>query len=267
MKNRIFITIMKLNDINEEKDKIAHIIRSTIKEMYGVNGYKSIIETMNKECTKSEQEIITNYKLFEDMIEVIFGKVGVQKILEPIKYQIEKLEMSNLKSNNKKQKKLRILIAEDDEHILGIYKEWMNLKNRDVITATDGIKCLKIYKKEYEYAKTNNSNNCFDIVILDHIMPNMTGVDTAVEILKINPKQRIIFASGHVNKILLESVTKCDKVFEIIRKPFLLKTLDEIIENSTLLNKFNEINSDQNLKTYLEKYSKAIEILNQIKIR
>lgn len=246
---------------------IAKIIYSTLVELYGINGYKSIIDIMTKECGKQEQDIITDYNLFEEMVEVIFGKTGNNKILEPIKYQISKLNEKEIETEMKrfhKHDKMRLLIAEDDPRILELYRDWLKMAHHDVITATDGQKCLNIYKKEYEYARINNLKKCFDVVILDHIMPNMTGVETASEILKINPDQRIIFASGHVRKILLESVSRINKVIEIIEKPFSIESLDDMINKNTLWMKFDEINSNQNIKTPLEKYSKALNIISQM---
>ena len=147
--------------------------------------------------------------------------------------------------------------------MLDLYREWAKLKGYDAITATDGQKCLSIYRKGLEKIKEKNQK-CFDIVVLDHVMPNMTGVETAVEILKLNPNQRIIFASGYVKKIMLESITKINKVIEVIEKPFSLKRLEEIVDKNTMQNKFEEINSNQKIKTPIEKYNKAIEIINQL---
>ena len=154
-----------------------------------------------------------------------------------------------------------MLIAEDDVHILELYKEWLKFKNHDVIMSENGQKCLDIYKKEYEHAKTNGLENYFDVVILDHNIPILTGVEAAKEILKLNPNQRIIFASGYIQKILSESITNLNKAIKIIEKPFSIETLNDMITKKTLLDKFEEINS-QHKEISLTKYSNALAILN-----
>jgi len=42
----------------------------------------------------------------------------------------------------------------------------------------------------------------YDVVILDYKMPGVNGMDVAKEIFKINPNQRIIFASAYVEETL-----------------------------------------------------------------
>ena len=54
----------------------------------------------------------------------------------------------------------------------------------------------------------------------------MTGLQAAAKILEINPHQKIIFASGYLEKALLEVLTKLDKAIAVIGKPFSLDVLD-----------------------------------------
>lgn len=91
-------------------------------------------------------------------------------------------------------------------------------------------------------------------------MPVLNGLQTAIEILKINPNQRIIFASGYIEKTLSDSLTNLNKAIEVIKKPFSIESLEDMINNKSLLNKFNEVNSNQ--KDITIKYSIAMTILN-----
>lgn len=75
---------------------ISQIIEISLSNLYGINGYKSIIQTMMKECNKSEKEITENYELFSIMIQRIFGKIGDSKILEPIKIEISRIQNTNI---------------------------------------------------------------------------------------------------------------------------------------------------------------------------
>src|SRR3989338_10662013 len=93
-------------------------------------------------------------------------------------------------------------------------------------------------------------------------MPVLNGLETAIEILKINPDQRIIFASGYIEKTLSESLTKINKAIEVIKKPFSVEALDDMINNKTLLNKFEEINLNQKEENISARYSNAMSILN-----
>ncbi|MBS3922255.1 MAG: hypothetical protein KGZ37_03805 [Nitrosarchaeum sp.] len=83
---------------NQEKynNTISQIIEASLSDLYGINGYKSIIKTMIKECNKSEKEITENYELFSTMIQRIFGKIGDSKILEPIKMEINRIQNTNI---------------------------------------------------------------------------------------------------------------------------------------------------------------------------
>ena len=249
------------------ENSVSRIIERSLIDLYGINGYKSIIKTLKKECKKSEKEIIGNYELFEDAIQKIFGRIGDVKILDPIKIEMNRIGMDEQNHTiTRKQVPMadtiptRLLIADDEPHLLELYQDWLKFDNRQVITAENGQKCLEIYRKEYYHSKLNHYDNYFDVVILDHIMPELNGVQTAIEILKINPNQRIIFASGYIEKILSESLTKTNKLIEVIKKPFSIEALDDMINNKTIFNKFEEINS--NHKDVAARYSNAITILN-----
>ncbi|TAK19713.1 MAG: response regulator [Nitrosarchaeum sp.] len=244
------------------ENQISQIIEISLIDQYGTNGYKSIIKTMMKECGKSEKEITGNYGLFANMVQIVFGKIGDSKILEPIKMEINRLGITQTNTTeipDMQTKQIRLLIADDEPHLLSVYQDWLKLDNRHVITAENGQKCLEIY---CAHSKSNQLQNYFDVVILDHNMPVLNGLQTAIEILKINPNQRIIFASGYIENIVLDSLTEINKAIEVIKKPFSIEALDDMINNKTLLNKFEEINSNQREESISVKYSNAMEILN-----
>jgi CheY-like chemotaxis protein len=258
-------------DFNDKRyeNQISQIIETSLIDLYGTNGYKSIIQTMIKECGKSEKEITGNYELFAKTIQGIFGRVGDAKILDPIKMEIDRIGINQTNTSeqisNTHVKQMRLLIADDEPHLLELYQDWLKFDNRHVITAENGQKCLEIYQKEYNHAKSNQLEDYFDVVILDHNMPVLNGLQTAIEILKINPSQRIIFASGYIEKILSDSLTSLNKAIEVIKKPFSIEALEDMINNKSLLDKFNEINSNQ--KDITAKYSIAMTILNDYNCR
>lgn len=243
---------------NEYRKQISEIIQSTLIDLYGVNGYKSIIATMVKICGKTEKDIITNYELFAELIEGIYGRLGDSKILDPIKCEINKIGLNNIKQEEKpfKKKPMRLLIADDEPLILKLYSTW--LKNKEVITVEDGQKCIDIYKKESEH---NQSKNYFDVVILDQKMPNKTGLQAATEILQINPNQRIIFASGYVEKTLMDALTKLNRAIEVIEKPFSLEKLDKMINDTIIFEKLEKININQQEKEVSDKLNEIMEVL------
>src|SRR3990167_8199121 len=188
------------------------------------------------------------------MVQTVFGKIGDSKILEPIKMEINRLgiiQTNTTEIPDMQIKQMRLLIADDEPHLLSVYHDWLKLEN--------GQKCLEIY---CAHSKSNQLQNYFDVVILDHNMPVLNGLQTAIEILKINPNQRIIFASGYIENIVLDSLTEINKAIEVIKKPFSIEALDDMINNKTLLNKFEEINSNQREESISVKYSNAMEILN-----
>ena len=56
------------NDV-QHKRQISEIIQGELVDLYGANGYKSIMQTMTKISGKREKEIITNYELFVELAE------------------------------------------------------------------------------------------------------------------------------------------------------------------------------------------------------
>ena len=71
----------------------------------------------------------------------------------------------------------------------------------------------------------------FDAVILDYRIPGKDGLHVAKEILELNPKQRIIFASAYIKETLEDSVKKLGTVVELIQKPFDADVLVDTIED------------------------------------
>ena len=149
---------------------------------------------------------------------------------------------------------LKILVAEDDIDILKSYKEIFKIHNYQVITAQDGQKCIDLYQEEFHLKPSNSEEEIgngspFNVVILDYKMPKKDGLQVAKEILAMNPHQRIIFASAYVEGTLEDSIKHLKKVVEIIKKPFELQSLINMIEDKEIYAKLEKLNvSVNNLK-------------------
>lgn len=105
-------------------------------------------------------------------------------------------------------KKIKILLVEDDPNFGSIMKSYLELNDFTVVLKADGKQGLSAFKSEP-----------FDICILDVMMPEMDGFTLAREIKKTNSKIPFIFLSA---KSLKEDMLEGFKTGadDYITKPF-----------------------------------------------
>ncbi|MDE2590368.1 MAG: response regulator, partial [Patescibacteria group bacterium] len=118
------------------------------------------------------------------------------------------------------------LVVEDNQDAADIYKSTLENRGHVVTMARDGGRCLQTY---FDHMKKNDHGMLFDVIILDQQMPDMSGIDVAKEIQRANPKQRIIFITGHGVEIF-EKLKDLKEKVEIMNKPLALKALIAQIE-------------------------------------
>jgi hypothetical protein len=75
-------------------------------------------------------------------------------------------------------------------------------------------------------------------------MPVMDGLQAAKLILKLQPSQRIIFASAYAEDTLLASVKKLRMVVELLQKPFTIDILIHTVEDRKLFAQLSRLNVD-----------------------
>lgn len=114
--------------------------------------------------------------------------------------------------------KTRILLAEDDENLGSLLKEYLNIKGYETELYPDGNKAFKGFIKEH-----------FDLCILDIMMPEKDGFTVAKEIRLINSDIPIIFLTA---KSLKEDVLEGFTIGadDYITKPFSMEELLSRIE-------------------------------------
>ena len=122
---------------------------------------------------------------------------------------------------------MRILVAEDEENIARTYELVLQDRGHHVTITGNGRDCLNEFKN-------NTGPDSYEVVILDYRMPVMDGYDAAREILKLEPNQRIIFASAFAEETLVGLVKQNGIIAEILQKPFELEVLVNSVEDTEL---------------------------------
>ena len=151
---------------------------------------------------------------------------------------------------------MKILISEDDIDIALFYKVVLEARNHHVVSTDNGEDCLTIYRQELkgkhaELKKGERIGTAFDAVILDYGMPKINGIEVAKEIIKINPKQRIIISSAHPREALFQSIKEIEKPIELVQKPFDLHTFIETLENKKY-SELQTLNEDEAITQQLD---------------
>jgi len=114
----------------------------------------------------------------------------------------------------------KVLIVEDESLIASLYQEFLNDYGFDSTICEDGELALSAFEK---------AGQAFDVVITDQTMPNMTGTELSIELLKISPNLPIILLTGSSEVLLAEATNKIG-IQHFIKKPVSLVTLKETIE-------------------------------------
>lgn len=110
---------------------------------------------------------------------------------------------------------MKILVAENEPEVLRLYITLLEDEGHEVFATKDGLECINAYKNALGRG-AQGGGSAFDLVILDHKMPNMTGVEAANEILGLSPTQRILMITAFAGELQIKD--KHGKV-KILRKP------------------------------------------------
>lgn len=108
-----------------------------------------------------------------------------------------------------------LLIIEDEEGILQFLKQGLEEENYQISSATNGLDGLILFQNEK-----------FDLVLLDWMLPEMTGLEVCEKIRETNSKTPIIFltAKDTVQETVEGLKTGAN---DYIKKPF---SFDELVE-------------------------------------
>jgi len=138
-------------------------------------------------------------------------------------------------------------VAEDDTDAADLYKAALEVSGHRVDTAVDGRECLSRYQdavhKLAASGRKPSDHQPYDAVILDYKIPIVDGLQVAREMLKLNPHQRIIFASAYTKDTLADAVMGLKHAVELIQKPFEPEMLLEIIEDKSMAKQIGELNA------------------------
>jgi DNA-binding NtrC family response regulator len=113
---------------------------------------------------------------------------------------------------------VKLLIIDDEEHVLANLCHFLTDKKYDVVSASDGLEGLKLFE---------NDQQRFDLIITDIVMPQISGMGLISMIKKKSPDTPVIAITGwgeYPEAFATES--KADKV---LSKPFELSELDKAI--------------------------------------
>lgn len=114
-----------------------------------------------------------------------------------------------------------ILLVDDEETILDTGRQMLEYLGYRVVTKKDSLDALIAFR--------SNSDG-FDLIILDQMMPKMTGTGLAQEILAVRPELPIILCSGHDENID-RKLAKEIGIQAILLKPIAMRELAEILSS------------------------------------
>ena len=108
-----------------------------------------------------------------------------------------------------------ILLVDDEDFIRDLGKRYLNRAGYTVVEARNGTEALELYRKDQKI---------ISLIILDLVMPEMGGKQCIEHLFKINPKVKVLIASGYSSGGTAESGSELG-ARGFVGKPFDMKQL------------------------------------------
>ncbi len=110
---------------------------------------------------------------------------------------------------------LRVLLVDDEKDFVETLAERLEVRNFTVVTALSGDEAIEKVKQDH-----------IDIIVMDFLMPEKSGIETYKEIRMIHPAIGVIMLTGHAE---LESAMTGMKmgIYDYLIKPVQIEELVE----------------------------------------
>ncbi len=113
-----------------------------------------------------------------------------------------------------------VLAVDDESTVLALARDILELHGYKVLTARNGDEALKIYRA-----------GPVDLVLLDLTMPVMGGLECLREILKTDPRARVIVSSGFSAESTVGEILE-EGAIDYVQKPYDIDVLARIIRRA-----------------------------------
>lgn len=116
---------------------------------------------------------------------------------------------------------IKILIADDEKIVADILREQISDQNRSIEICHDGLQAVKRLQE-----------GGFDLIILDLVMPGLTGLEVLKYAKKLDPDLIVIIITGYAT---LETAIAAIKegAYDYIRKPCKLEEMRIVVDRAT----------------------------------
>jgi two-component system, cell cycle sensor histidine kinase and response regulator CckA len=119
-----------------------------------------------------------------------------------------------------------ILLAEDEQDVREVAREFLESGGYTVIQARDGAEALN---------KVEKHEGAIDLLVTDMVMPGMTGQELTARLVQSRPEIRVLYMSGYSERAAVDSA-RGDSSMRLLAKPFsrwaLLRAVHEILKQS-----------------------------------
>ncbi len=112
------------------------------------------------------------------------------------------------------EERARILIVDDEEFVLNALERSLRLDGHDVVKYQDPVQAIEFLKEQE-----------VDVIISDHLMPQMKGLDFLREAKALRPEAVRILLTGHADLQLALRAINEGEVYRFFTKPWDDETL------------------------------------------
>jgi DNA-binding NtrC family response regulator len=106
-------------------------------------------------------------------------------------------------------------VVDDDELILRTLRRTLRKLGFDTLTASGGEEALRLYKEHGQRIR---------LVLLDVIMPGMSGQQTFKALKELDPKVKVLISSGYTEEKVAKDLL-ADGALDFLKKPYELERL------------------------------------------
>lgn len=114
---------------------------------------------------------------------------------------------------------MKILIADDDRLVRVMLTDLLSELGHDVVQAENGADAVALCAREGP-----------DLLILDFLMPKLSGLDALLEIRRTRPVPAVLLTAIHEGS--LRGLDGVDQVGALLQKPFTRRTLERAIADA-----------------------------------